>query len=213
MGELRLKHLKITKLIQDVQSDDIIKRLLVQEAKCLVRVYILSAFNLAKRDNDSNSDPYTILKLGKKKYSDRENYIDDESNPDIYRQWEFEALFPGCPELLIQLWDYDMLFGDELIGETRLDLEDRYFSADWKAALDKPVEYRKLSHPSTEIPQGFVKLWAEIIPINDLKNAKTYDISQKPADEYEVRVCIFNSEGLPMMDAEGTTDGFCKAFF
>jgi len=53
--------------------------------------------------------------------------------------------------LKIQFMDYDLLFGDDLIGETILDLEDRYFSSDFKSLLHKPIEHRKLSHYSTEM--------------------------------------------------------------
>lgn len=38
--------------------------------------------------------------------------------------------------------DYDDLFGDDLIGTTWVDLEDRYFLAEWRALADKPVEFR-----------------------------------------------------------------------
>jgi hypothetical protein len=38
------------------------------------------------------------------------------------------------------MWDYDLLFGDDLIGETVVDLEDRYFSPDWNAFDEKPIE-------------------------------------------------------------------------
>ena len=215
MLKLNLRHLKIGKKIADVQSDEIIKRLLVQDCKCLVRLFVISAYGLAQRDNDSDSDPFTVVKLGDKKtYNDRENYKDNEPNPDIYKQFNFEAVFPGCPELLVQLWDMDMLFGDELIGETRLDLEDRYFSADWRSIDNKPIEHRQLYHPSSAVSQGTVKLFAEIIPVSiDIRNFPTFDISPKPSDQYEIRVAVFETKELKMMDVEGTTDGFIKAFF
>ena len=91
---MNLRHLKISQKVADVQSDEIIKRLLVQEVKCLVRCYIVSAYGLADRDNDSHSDPFVVVKLGDKKtYNDRENYKDDEPNPDIYKQFNVAVDF------------------------------------------------------------------------------------------------------------------------
>ena len=43
---------------------------------------------------------------------------------------------------MIHAMDYDDLFGDDLIGTTVLDLEDRYFLPEWRAINNKPVEYR-----------------------------------------------------------------------
>jgi len=34
---------------------------------------------------------------------------------------------------MIDVMDYDLLFGDDLIGSTSVDLEDRYFLAEWRA--------------------------------------------------------------------------------
>ena len=57
-------------------------------------------------------------------------------------------------------------------------------------------------------------MWAEIIPVNlDLRKIDTFDISPKPTEEYEIRVAVFETRELKMMDIEGTTDGFVKAFF
>jgi len=96
--------------------------------------------------------------------------------------------------LEIRAMDHDMLFGDELIGNTLVDLEDRYFLPDWCAIKDKPIEYRPIHHPSSAVAQGVIKCWIEI---NDAKctpgqEAPVWDISQKPPEEFEVRVCVFD---------------------
>lgn len=40
-----------------------------------------------------------------------------------------------------------------------------------------------------------------------------YDISKKPTEDFEVRIVIWDTEDLEIMDAEGTTDGFIRCFF
>lgn len=86
-------------------------------------------------------------------------------------------MFPGSSPVKIQMWDYDAIFSDELIGETILDVEDRYFSLDWQSLEHKPVEYRQIYHPSSSIEQGQVKLWCEIIPADMKETWPDWDIS------------------------------------
>ena len=112
---------------------------------------MISGYDLSSRDNGSDSDPYLNIALGKKVYNERSIYIEDEPNPDFYKSYDFEAVFPGCPLLVIQAFDYDDLFGDDLIGETKIDLEDRFFSPEWQSIRDKPIEYRQLYHASSSI--------------------------------------------------------------
>ena len=111
--------------------------------------------------------------------------------------------------------DYDDLFGDDLIGYTSVDLEDRYFQAEWRALKNKPVEYRQIYHPSSSVSQGVVKMWVEI---NGAKVAPEdvepiWDISQKPKQEFELRVAVFDTKDIKMMDVEGTSDVFIRCFF
>ena len=73
--------------------------MLLATTKCLVRVYIISAYDLSSRDNGSPSDPYLYITLGNKTYNERDNYILDEPNPDFYKSYDFEADFPGCSPL------------------------------------------------------------------------------------------------------------------
>jgi hypothetical protein len=45
--------------------------------------------------------------------------------------FEFLNEYPGAPLLEIECWDYDEFFGDDEIGRTTIDLDDRYFSLGW----------------------------------------------------------------------------------
>lgn len=101
------------------------------ETKCIVRLYMISGYDLASRDNGGFSDPYLKINLGNKTYNERDNYQLDNPNPDFYKCYEFEAMFPGCAPLVIEAVDYDEIFGDDSIGTTIVDLEDRFFSVEW----------------------------------------------------------------------------------
>ena len=103
---------------------------------------MISAFNLSARDNGSPSDPYIVLECNDKIFNERENYKLDDANPKFMKHFDFEAVFPGCSPLKIAVWDYDDVFGDDLIGSTSIDLEDRYFTIEWQSMHDKPIEYR-----------------------------------------------------------------------
>jgi Ca2+-dependent lipid-binding protein len=108
----------------------------------MIKVYMVSAFALSSRDNGSASDPFLIMECNGKKVNERDIYQLDNSEPDFYKCYEFEGTFPGTSPLVIEVMDYDMVFGDDLIGTTVVDLEDRYFSLEWNAMVDKPIEYR-----------------------------------------------------------------------
>ena len=58
-------------------------------------------------------------------------------------------------------------------------------------------------------------MWVEINPAKVAKEHEEpiWDIKQKPPYEMEIRLCVFDTKEIKMMDAEGTSDVFCKAFF
>jgi len=117
--------------------------------------------------------------------------------------------------LFIDAMDYDDLFGDDLIGSTSVDLEDRYFLPEWRALHNKPVEYRQLYHPSSGVSQGQLKMWVEINPASCAPEdeEKLWDISMKPPEEFQMRVSVFDTKDIKMMDDEGTSDVFIRCFF
>jgi len=148
---LGIDHLNISKHMTDLNSDIILKAALLKEEKCLIRFYAVSGFDMAARDVGSASDTYLRLECNNTIFNERDIYQLDEPNPDFYKCYDFEGTFPGSSPLKIEVWDYDMIFGDDLVGTSYIDLEDRYFSLDWAAIKDKPIEERQLYHPSTKM--------------------------------------------------------------
>lgn len=106
----------------------------------LIRVYVVSASNLHPADPDGKADPYVVLRLGKKEIKDRDNYIPKQLNPVFGRSFEIQAKFPQESLLSVLIYDYDLVGGDDLIGETRIDLENRFYSRH-RATCGLPMEY------------------------------------------------------------------------
>uniref|UniRef100_A0A5F8GDE1 Fer-1 like family member 6 n=1 Tax=Monodelphis domestica TaxID=13616 RepID=A0A5F8GDE1_MONDO len=91
-------------------------------------VFPPQAFNLSPADPDGKSDPYVALTLGKTDIKDREKYIPKQLNPVFGRSFEIQATFPKETLLIVRIYDHDMIGSDDLIGETKIDLENRFYS-------------------------------------------------------------------------------------
>lgn len=46
----------------------------------------------------------------------------------LFRTFEFEALIPMDSILTVGVYDWDLVGSDDLIGETKVDLENRFYS-------------------------------------------------------------------------------------
>uniref|UniRef100_UPI00398EED9F fer-1-like protein 6 n=1 Tax=Pristiophorus japonicus TaxID=55135 RepID=UPI00398EED9F len=108
--------------------------------KVLIRVYIVSATNLHPADPDGKADPYIVLQLGKTEIKDRDNYVPKQLNPLFGRSYEIEATFPMESLLTITIYDFDLIGTDDLIGETKIDLENRFYSK-YRATCGLPYKY------------------------------------------------------------------------
>lgn len=124
--------------------------------------------------------------------------------------FELKTLLPGTSELHVQVWDYDDYTRDDLIGETVIDLENRYFSKKWRKLKHVPIERRQLVHPLSVVGRGFITLWVEIIQpsLEPEKLKKVWDIKPKPPSDFEIRVIVWECEDVPASDWEDTSDIF-----
>ncbi|OQR94853.1 dysferlin-like protein [Achlya hypogyna] len=200
-----------------------------------IRVYVLRGTGLQPKDRNGLSDPYLRLQLGQLKINDRANHFKKTLNPDFYRLFTLEATIPGTSQLSIAVWDYDRVGTDSLIGETIIDLEDRWFHKQWQdigqghpkvrvladpgsraqlkgAGSLKPIEYRPLWTGTESTSQGTLQLWVDILTPPQAALFEPIDIAPPPPKKFEVRVVIWKSEGVVDKELSETNDLFVKAW-
>ena len=194
--------------------DDLGKNVLVKRS-VIVRVYILELNNLVRRDTFSESDPYIKILLGEKVLvNERKKYIKDSKNCNWYQYYDLKIELPGSSKLRIQVMDYDNIFTDDLIGETSIDIEDRYFDNRWQALENKPIEVRQLYHPDYEKSQGEVLIWLEMFDQNDEENKmEPWNIEPEPKNTLQMRLIIYETESMENLDdIADTSDIYVMAF-
>uniref|UniRef100_A0A668A8F9 Otoferlin a n=1 Tax=Myripristis murdjan TaxID=586833 RepID=A0A668A8F9_9TELE len=87
-----------------------------------------TATDLHPADINGKADPYVVIKLGKSEVKDKENYISKQLNPVFGKSFDIEATFPMESMLTVSVYDWDLVGTDDLIGETKIDLENRFYS-------------------------------------------------------------------------------------
>jgi len=113
---------------------------LFKPTEYVVRVYVLEGFQLVPKDADGNN-PYIVIPDGKDTITDRDNKKQATSRPQFYRYYQFNCTFPYETSITIDIWDWDAGSGDDLIGSTTIDLENRLYSEKWKKYKLKPIEF------------------------------------------------------------------------
>ncbi|CRK93099.1 CLUMA_CG006578, isoform A [Clunio marinus] len=135
----------------------------------LVRVYIVKATDLHPMDLNGKADPYVVLQLGGKKISDKDNYVSKQLNPVFGKCFEIECCFPQDSMLTVQIFDWDLVGSDDLIGETKIDLENRFYSKH-RALCGLSKKYEDTGYNAWRDPMKPTQILLKLCKDNKLEN-------------------------------------------
>ena len=172
---------------------------------------MLGAYGLPPMDMNGSADSYPEIKLGlNSPIKDLGSKVDTNLNPNYFASYDMTCTIPGAATLTVGIWEHDSLGMDDHIGSTSIDIEDRIFNPEWRAYTLKPVERRTLKLPTSSLSQGKVELWVDILTPAEAKELPMPDIKPAPADEFELRVCVWETRYIC---ANKSTDMQCAVNF
>ena len=211
--KFKSKDSKIMAELKNVEKYEKLTKSILVKHEVIIRVYILELRDLPAKDALSDSDPYIKIYFGaEKKFDEQKSHHNDKKIVSWFKHYDILSMFPGDSTLRIEVWDYNPIFRDELIGSTSIDLEDRYFNSEWQQLKFKPIEVRSLTHPDISGKQGNISLWVEIFDRKDSINMTPWQIAPEPLSKVEIRLVVWETEEMRMMDAEDTSDIYVTAF-
>ncbi|GBP13606.1 Otoferlin [Eumeta japonica] len=164
----------------------------------LVRVYIVKATDLHPMDLNGKADPYIVLHLGSKRISDKEHYVSKQLNPVFGKCFEIEATFPQDSNLIIQVLDWDLLGSDDMIGETRIDLENRFYSRH-RATCGLAKRYEEIGKTFQASNKDVLRC-GSTFPHGHAAARAPVDISPRKPKSFEMRVIIWNTDDVVLED-------------
>eukprot|EP01084_Bolivina_argentea_P209778 357250_1 len=169
---------------------------ITQTTHSYLRLYILSASKLNTLEFNT-TDTYLVIKIGKKKISTRDDYVGNCSEPQFHKTFEIPIVIPGTETVDIEVWNWNGI-GDNLIGRTTINIEDRWYCEDWRELECKPIETRTLWNDKCHAPQGQLLMWMEMITPSIAKKYPLIDISPPTPNEYELRAIIWECQDIPV---------------
>lgn len=118
-------------------------------------------------------------------------------NPEFYTMFEFpQVTIPGSAYVKIDVSKKGAL-GEEYIGSTLVDLEDRIFSPMWNEYKKKPVEKRVISHP-VRGSRGNLEMWIDMFRPTEREAATA--IFPKEQIPFELRAIVWETKDCPYIN-------------
>lgn len=149
---------------------------LSERVKLLVRVYCIKANDLHPADPNGSADPFLEIATQSNSVSDEDHYMSQQLNPVFGRCLEIRVDFPVDTLLSVRVKDYDRVSSHDLIGETVIDLENRFYSKH-RATCGLPSSYSAGGYDSWRDVETPVFILEKLCNSHNLPLPQYYDKS------------------------------------
>lgn len=185
------------------------------------RIYLLNTSNLHVDDNTVEQAYVWIRRWeGDREWKDEKKAF-QVSTGEINQCYSMMVQYPETFFITIQFLAIKKIAGlieqHDIIGETEIDLEHRYFHHIYKSKIDNhktfkqiPVESRTLYHEKQV--RGAVRMWLELVPKSREQELLPERLVAQAMDRYEIRLIIWNTRDIPTVDG-GKIDIMVKVMF
>mmetsp|Transcript_74429 Transcript_74429/g.198907 ORF Transcript_74429/g.198907 Transcript_74429/m.198907 type:complete len:259 (+) Transcript_74429:1529-2305(+) len=145
-----------------------------------VRLYCLKAVQVTpgglRRVNSEGAPYWTHYLQAKLGNEIQESDVDERLNPTFFKTFLFKSVaLPGPSQLHVSLFDGQLHDGsvvdNALVGETTIDLEDRWFCPEWRDLIHKPREVRDLFNEKAQPGLSQGKLWLVLDMLDEVRAA------------------------------------------
>uniref|UniRef100_W5MRC4 C2 domain-containing protein n=1 Tax=Lepisosteus oculatus TaxID=7918 RepID=W5MRC4_LEPOC len=172
-----------------------------------VRVYVILATNLTPADPNGKADPYLLVKLGNVELSSKDRYIPKQLNPVFGEYVSFSFNFKRKTELMIQILDHDLVGSDDLIGETKIDLENRYYSRHYACCgLQRTYNTQRSGYNSWRDARKPTQILTKLCKESGLPEP-VYDIAAK---EVKIEAKVFEvPDDILQLDVLNKSQNYC----
>ena len=185
-----------------------VDREILKGVKVLIRIYVVDALFNWSQDFQSENDSYIRVEMdGHQTQESRK--IKNNNQPKFFSTFQMEHTLPGASDIRIKFFDSDPLKADEFIGETVIDIEQRFFDRQWRSFKEHPIESRNIYHPSSAIDVGVCRLFVEAYDMSQIVPPLRM-INPRPSTKVEVRVVVWSVWGVSSQDFEDVSDLYVK---
>lgn len=189
---------------QEVKMKQKIDKLqkLMRPQEFIARLYVLTGRDI-QPVGEGKPNSYLKVIMGKRVIDDKDSSLrKDTYLPEYYRCYESHCYIPGSAFLRIEVWNSSDGLGDDddMIGFTEIDLEDRYFTGQWRKYQKKPIEMRNLKSEVMQGSMGRLELWVELIPKKMQTKFPKENICAPPKYKFELRTIIWGTQDCVFKD-------------